>query len=308
VNDPTLSNYTGPFKNPPRVGDEYLIDWTWHTDEYLDQSEFTLINPYDPDEPNTHPHATGFSNGQKVEVLHTGGCYAEPGFYFYMLPGTGVFLDVGKTLVCHNKLAALRHLGMSEMEIAALFFKPSAEDAMRSYYWPAMYRKKGEKPEGWPGMDDAYLREWSEGEPLFTLDHLVDYYMEQHSIEDRKRATLSVLSKAIDGDDYNCNRLAATGWQIDIELYRRGRVRELDTIQFTTQPNRGNSWAFEIVDLRMAWKPDLSARDAEAQWLSHQRYLSVRDPFEIEEHVACTYNVPFKYLYCDGTRSAKGGV
>lgn len=74
----------------------------------------------------------GIPNNGLAEVYHNG-WYHEPGLYFYVLAGSGTFLNVGKTLIARNKVDALKKLGLSDRDILRSLpittFRLIAEDA-----------------------------------------------------------------------------------------------------------------------------------------------------------------------------------
>ena len=59
---------------------------------------------------------SGIPSNGLAEVYHNG-WYQEPGLYFYVAKGAGVFLNVGHTLIARNKIDALKKLGLSDKDI-----------------------------------------------------------------------------------------------------------------------------------------------------------------------------------------------
>ena len=83
---------------------------------FFDNTAF-IINQYDPIHWLSFGGRQGHVNGAQVEVSHFG-YLDDVAIWYYATPGTGIFLDVGTTLVAINKIAALFQMGMSADDVA----------------------------------------------------------------------------------------------------------------------------------------------------------------------------------------------
>jgi hypothetical protein len=194
----------------PRKGDYVCLAWEYSCRNKKNGALFK--NLYDFHTLNSYRYKNGTPSHHFVEVYHAR-LYPEPGIFFYVAKGTGIFLNVGKTLVARNKIEALKKLGMSDQEIitANSFFAINSKNHFKTLSY---IRRRGEAAK-----------------------------------KDLKTTIALALQKAQDGTDYGYNRMANSS-SMDYPLYYLGKKQGYDTIQFTIQPNDNGGWAYELLDLR----------------------------------------------------------
>lgn len=178
--------------------------------EPLGPNSAVVKNTYHDGRASNAPEPT--PNNQLVEVYHNG-WGVEPGSYYYAISGTGVFLNVGRSLVALNKFDALHQLGLSDKAI---------------FSYSAIYTKNGR-----PAHSFALIKQWAD-------DHNVTFM----------RALQSIMRSARVGDNYANNRLATTE-SADFILYQLARQKGYQTVQLRSQPNINGGWAYEILDVRV---------------------------------------------------------
>ena len=166
-------------------------------------------NTYANGEQSSAPKATP-DNGL-VEVYHNR-WYREPGIYYYVLPGSGIFLNVGHTLVALNKLDALRKLGLDDSQI----LQRAAYSIIKNEYISSFALIKVQA--------DLSKRPFN-------------------------KALSSAMQSGIDGSSYHFSRMAQSSAP-DYPLYLLARKKGYDTVQLTAQPNDNGGWAYELVDVR----------------------------------------------------------
>ncbi len=71
-------------------------------------------------------YRAGHTANDYIEVMHYK-WYEEPALYFYAAKGSGIFLNIGNTLVARNKIETLKKMGFSDEQIIAIA-PPSAQN------------------------------------------------------------------------------------------------------------------------------------------------------------------------------------
>jgi len=255
-------------KKLPKVGDLY-------SPAIINPDGFSCRNIYPDDVPLNNAFVNGFASNTDVEIWHTNVYNGSLGVYYYLTPGSGIYVNLGKTLVARNKLDALRKLGFSNTNIAKSLY------AAKTAYWPAYY--EGELP---PEGTQTYFK------------YLVTDYMKQHNCN-QTEAENTIIDAAINESNYSYGRVNDTGWQVDVDNFTVGKKLGYDTIQLTTQANMNNGWAFEIIDLRVL---DNTPLDKNMAHLS--QYYSIRNPFDLSTSKPLLNQWPYYNLYCEDTMSA----
>jgi hypothetical protein len=167
------------------------------------------------------PTLKGASSNQLVEVYHNG-WYQEPGLYFYVLKGTGVFLNVGKTLIARNKVDALHKMGLSDVERLRIL----------TYYL--------------------------DGSTYVPTYDAIAQYADTHDLH-FDQALILMMKQAREGTNYLADRFNATA-SCDFALYLLAREKGYDTVQLTNQGNINGGWGYEIVDVRANISDSLEKR------------------------------------------------
>jgi len=248
----------------PKLNDLYQLS-------IINPNGFWLRNIYPPRNPYDNLYTGGFGDNSQVEVWHSNVYAGGSGLYYYLSKGSGVFVDLGKTLVARNKLHALQLLGMTAEEIV--------DSGTVVGYWPKT--TNGKLPA-----------------KTATFSTLAKLHAHFHggSILD---AQIAVVTSAIKGKSYKIDRLNATGWNVDRAIFELGQQQGYDTIQMTTQANMCNGWGFEIVDLRVNEHQTLLQNLA-----GIVPWITSRNPFDLTQHTPSDcMKSPFYNLFCSGTMS-----
>ena len=185
--------------------------------------------------------------------------YTEPGHYYYFFKGSGVFLNVGKTLITPNKVAALKALGYSDTAIIKI--------------------------------GKSFTLRHGKNNILYPLPRFIKKYSDRMHVS-IPQARHDIIKSCIANDNYYNNRIA-NNFTYDQTLWDAGKKAGYDTIQFTEQPNGDNGWGFEILDLRNKKNNSLIE-----QWKNSAHDFSIRNPVDMTISAPCHYHVPFKALYC----------
>lgn len=178
--------------------------------------DFTLFrNRYPSTKWWDNKTVSGFSDCQNIEIMHTpddNPYYTVFGTWFYYAKGSGVAINIGKTLRAKNKLHALRLLGLSTQEIAMKFKDVTF-----------MIRTD---------IPSSDLKSLSSQTGL-SSSKIVEIAMFPERYSDHK-------------DLYLIDRLNNSA-DFDETLFFLSRTQGYDTIQFTTQANGNGGWGFEIL-------------------------------------------------------------
>ena len=110
----------------PKVGDLY-------SPAIINPDGFWCRNVYPPDKPLNNSVVNGFSSHSNVEIWHSNVYNGANGIYYYLMSGSGIYVNLGNTLVARNKLHALRKLGCNNAQIAQTMQRPTG-------YWPDYYK------------------------------------------------------------------------------------------------------------------------------------------------------------------------
>lgn len=304
---PRLNNDPAPSYDfsPPKLWAPYSV--------FAGDNCTFFINHYPPTEWWKFADAAGVPSGSAIEVTHVkvgGGerrgsadparafnATAEAGFFYYYAPGSGVYFNVGQTIVGDNKLALLNALGMSFDAMAAALWRPANQ------FFP------GQATAGTHvSVTDAYAY-MSPSAAVFTPAQLLEIGAYGKTGPDGN------LPPGFDPADlYVANRLA-NNFFIDDLVAARVHARAYDSVQYTVQPNSDGGWAWEVV----AFVPPAAA-PAVTTWGAYYAFLgaalSTRDPcrgeFEVEPPAlpagaptlapagACTFSTAAYYcIYCD---------
>ena len=265
ANDTWTGNDLNMGQSPPRMG-QYWKPMLW--------PEFTLARNLYPREWNRFYHRGGDDSNSWVEVLHSSFSITNVtyGVWFYRTLGSGIFVNLGKTIVALNKLDALVRLGMGFSDIAEFIVRP--------------YRGELLLP-GSPTPDNTGLggasnvEYWLAGEVRTNLGHLTG---------NNTREIARYLEIATYGNDYNLNRICNTGVfdKLIVHLLRRAGFY---SVQFTVQANLYNGFTTEI--MIVGTSPNIYTE------ISDVADIRVMDPKDLATRGrACTYTYPFSCLHC----------
>lgn len=100
---PALMNEHGPPRGCPTSDDEPFKRFNWH-------APFSKLR-YFRRRTAQDPPPSAFRNGSKVEVSHCGGSrFEKTGAFFYAFRGTGLYVDIGRSLAFESHDDAARYL------------------------------------------------------------------------------------------------------------------------------------------------------------------------------------------------------
>lgn len=236
---------------PQKLNTLYCLSWMTRCGYAVNGALFR--NLYDMRNTSLFKYRHGFPSDSLVEVIHDS-WYFEPAIYYYQAKGTGIFLDVGKTLVASNKVDALKKLGLTDVQVL--------------------------------NVSNHYV--YFDSSLLFGNSYnLFKGYAEKNKIP-FLQALPKIMHIIIDNENYDINR-AADSSSYDLALYFLCRKKHYDTIQFTTSPNDNGGWAYEIMDCRTSINSTLVQR-----WKKERKYLKQCNPLRTKECRPCQFKVPFK--------------
>lgn len=218
--------------------------------------------------PPANPHeyalaSTGFASNSTVEVVHVDESASrdfDPGFavfglWGYIAPGSGLAVDLGKTLVAKNKIHMLHKLGMSQHDIATMI--------KDSYFMlaPSVLRSVG------------YIAQLLQPKapPSDAVVALVQQIL--HEAETGTIATLKVSGKQL----YLDTCANSPDW--DALLTILGKQQGFDSLQLTVQRNGKPGYTHEIVLCGMDPIRKVSSRTESAcsqhwwNWLRLHTYM-----------------------------------
>ena len=233
TNSWTTTNFSAPVLHAP------------YRPSYYENTTFQL-SMYDPDAWWTYDYYIGFPDHTAVESMHkldsnserTGSLnwstthYPSQGFWTYYTRGSGVWINLGKTLQSPNKIAALHYLGMTFQEIVdtywntSLYF-PRGGDCEAGPRFPA---------ESWANITQHLL-----SPAALNLDP--EELLQLAAYGNRRLATKFNLTLH---DLRMLNRMTQI-FSADNDIILRAKADGYDSVQFTTQPNGCRGWAHEIV-------------------------------------------------------------
>jgi hypothetical protein len=200
----------------------------------------------------------GFPSYSNVEITHNS-WYQEPGLYFYLASGSGIYLNLGKTLIAVDKLDAMHKLGLSNMYI----FKHT--DII--YYNHGVF--------GWT-INDLYNLAQKKN---MSLKQYINY----------------IFNVKNEQNDYKLSFISSQP-SYDNLIYLNAKKQGYDTVQFTAQRNGVDGWGFEIMDIRPGFITPI-----EQKWQIEEKYLTIRNPFNLQQAEACKLKIPFtKNISCAG--------
>lgn len=245
----------------------------------------------------TGPWAFGVESNKHVEVVPVNvGSSSIFGTKMHALygGGSGVFYDVGKTLVAVNKIDALCKL------IAYLATTDDGKYFLNKYYnttdmykiitgylvpsqaWDAHARVSGGKlvirsdthmsiPNTGILRDAQFFKNIFGREEDVSFHDIAVWHAKEHghensSIETRYKLSIDCIRKC---ENYITDR-ACLVQSLDEPLYWMACVSGVDTIQMTINPNYNGTWATEILDTRYPAEYASDIRSREYKFLEYQ--------------------------------------
>ena len=238
--------------------------------------EYTLaVNKY-PKVWNSFYNAAGDAADSWVEVLHSSFSISNAtyGVWFYRSLGSGMFVNMGRTLASLNKLDALVKLGFGFTQIAEFILRPVRGELLDDGVTPGST--------GLGGVSGLYY--WLSGQTRTDLSHILTNDVDMIA---------KYLSIAAYGNDYNLNRVCTTGVLDKLITYLL-RAAGYYSVQFTVQANLYNGFTTEIMVIGTAPAPIYRRiQDIDV------RVLDPKNPAASDmSNTGCTYTYPFSCMHC----------
>lgn len=229
-----VDDYYGPIyidelMRPPPMG----VLWTpvWFPKGCL------AVCEYDPQEWWEYKMRDGFECDSLVEVIHErddNPYYTVYGYWAYYTRGSGVFMNVGRSLRARNKIHAMLLMGLSIMDVAGLFKGFS-------------YMINTNVPQ--KRVVELAREMFSSGTDLDKVEKLIKYVMSVPPCDDE-------IEKY-----YFADRINNTA-DIDGYMVLMARALGYDSVQLTVQANGNGGWHHEFVWLGM----DDVVKESELTW------------------------------------------
>ncbi|MHA2037186.1 MAG: hypothetical protein ACW98X_12170 [Promethearchaeota archaeon] len=259
---------------------------------------FTIaVNKYPPNLWNNFYGSKGKPDNTFVEILNSGFApgLITYGVWFYQTVGSGIFLNLNKTIAGLNKFDIIFKLGFSpEMLTEFIMRKPADVGTVLSGYSSLVTDVKDPLKTGLGGL--ANLDYWKAGQVHTNLNDLL--HKRNLSLKDLP----TLLKQATYESDYKLNRIINTGALDNLLVYLLLK-NGYDTAQMTVQPNLYNGWTTEIIvvgeDRKTAYT-DISQLPRDQ--------IKILDPSDTHKKgETCTFKTPYTCLYCDELPISKHG-
>ena len=257
--DPADTNYAPPPLNSPWIP-------VWYPPGAF------AINRYPPNSWWCYPEINSTDNCKYIEVTHVPDdqdFYTVQGTWFYVAKGSGVFLDIGKSLIARNKIDALKLLKVGPEEMARLY------------------------PNGFymVNVNIPYINFSTLAAELYPQ---ISDPVERLSMLFTDAANISTLAK--NGTPlsklYNIDRINNSA-DFDQLICQLARAAGYDTVQFVTQANGNGGWNWELVFVN---QPLFLKTDAiRMSYITPRIYLI--DPCNHSKKKHCEFD-PFKKYTC----------
>ena len=244
----TLDYYTYPnpestIKNIPNSDAQHLKPGAYYCMNYVTpcgnvKGGAYFKNYYQMNHLSKSKYYKGYPNNSYVEVYHQG-WYPEPGLFFYVAKGTGIYLNVGKTLIARNKVDALHKLGLSSLDI----FLQTPDIS----------------------IGGRFMR---------PIDYFATHASKKH--ESIQQYINQVFDPNYEEQHYKISMFGAFS-SLDGVLYRYAKQAGYDTVQLTTQRNASGGWGYELLDIRPGvFKPIKQKWEREERYLSVRNPLNLK--------------------------------
>lgn len=177
------------------------------------------LNKYDPNKwweyKPKYKSLNGITNSNWVEIMHTpddNPYYPVFGYWVYQTTGSGVFMNLGNTLVVPNKITALYKLGFSLNEIVQIIKDTKYMINIQDKY---------------SSVNDVSQKLYPDNDILVSLKNLII-----DIIKGSKNYLLDRVNNSADWDKI---------------IVENANLKGYDSVQFTVQANGMGGWAHEIV-------------------------------------------------------------
>jgi len=191
------------------------------------------INYFPPRDWESYHNSLGDPDNSWIEGVHSAFFPTNTtyGVWFYKTVGSGIFINLGKTLRARNKLDVLIKLGWTIQDIANFINRPIPIKGTLLYD-PSITLSNS----GLGGPEKVYF--WLAGQYLTNIKELMDI---------KKLSLEEILTAAANpGSDYDINRINTSG-TLDSPAFYMARQQGYNSVQYTVQPNIYNGFTTEIM-------------------------------------------------------------
>lgn len=231
--------------------------------------KYTLaVNKYDPKKWNNFYNSTGDSDNAWIEVVHSSFFGSvTPGVWFYRTIGSGIFVNLTKTISGLNKLDVLFKLlkkdgvedavayttdyfygNVNSNYINTKWQKPdppiiniNTDTNTITYTTPETSKLNGSLIYWLNGQNSKMLYETINEQITLSSDNKQNY-------QNFMKKCKELLNKSAYGNDYDINRICNTGALDNLITYLCQKLG-YESCQFTVQPNIYTGWTTEIMIL-----------------------------------------------------------
>jgi hypothetical protein len=248
--------------NPPPKGKLWTPIWF--------PKDAVAVNNYDPN--NWWEYKTNKKNwieiirsnyspsNKWIEVIHTpddNPYYPVVGYWVYQTTGSGVFMNVGKTLISPNKISSLYKLGYNVNQIANIIKDTKYMNNINENY---------------SNVNDIAIKMYPNIDLIKSLEKIVT-----NILEGSKKYLIDRINNSADWD------------KIIVETANK---KGYDSVQFTIQANGMGGWAHEIVFTGM--DVQYLNKNVEKSWKGWS-WIQSRLRNGLETNDICTFNPNEKY-------------
>ena len=241
-----------------------------------------VVSKYPKEDWNSFYNVNGDPSNSWVEVVHAyfANEASSPAAWFYRCLGSGIFLNMGNTFIAKNKISALLQLlGLQ---------KAAASLTNVTTFW----RGNGVST-SFPDFFASIAGSLAGKTPIDKAMTLVTYIDNPNKGMDAGLTWQQL---------YDMNRIANTG---DLDSVIESSIFDLEktnnkairTVQLTVQPNLYPGWTTEILYL----SDTVGTGSGDVRLISKDN-LRVMDPTNPSTSTNCTFQYPFRYLYCDALK------
>ena len=291
-NDTWTGNFASTKQKPPQMNQLWKPSlWPKYT---------LAVNKFPPNDWNSFYNAKGDPDNYWIEVIHSTFSIdtITYGVWFYKTIGSGMFINLGKTIAGLNKLDVIFKLGFSPKDLSEFILRDFNGSVLDTDD-PNVTGLGGlKKLEYW--LAGQYLTNLEE---YFTHNNLWSSYSYDNEFDmwwnDMTNKLVEVLNEATYGKNYDINRIVNTG-MLDYLITWLVRKNKYNSAQFTCQSNLYNGFTTEIIILGFEKEPYTDIRQIPK---SQFRVMDPNNlPTDSNETTtvgkACTFDFPFSCVYC----------
>lgn len=250
-------------------------------------------NLYPPNNWLDYKNRKGFESNTFVESLHTiddNPFYTVSGFWLYYAVGSGVWIDIGRTVKAVNKIHALNLLGLDEVDIGGLIMTSEFMVNNSPLSLKVVDLVKKLYPHI-PQLKNACIELVKE---ILTFSTQQSPTQPLAGGELERMYLIDRVNNSADWDSYISMIARSQGYQ---------------SIQFTVQANGNGGWAHEIV--YCGTTPLVKIVESEwGGWAQIKSKITIADPMNTYSHCQCDFTPGISRVVCDAQdipKTACGG-